>query len=89
MTGYERLRGVVLAALVREDPMGLSAPDNDLADEYDAEAREIARRLVHAGRRAGVTAVIDEVFEASFETTLPRAVTHRIAAALESAESPG
>lgn len=89
MTSYERLHGAVLAILVREDPMGLAAPDNDLADEYDAEAREIARRLVHAGHGEDVATVIDEVFAASFDMTLPGGGAQRIAAALAGAERPG
>lgn len=82
MTSYERRHKIVLAVLVEADPMDLAAPDNDLPDEYDAEAREIARRLVHAGGsgdRDSVAAVIDEVFVATFGTTLPPATTRRIA----------
>lgn len=82
MTAYERLCGIVLAVLVQEDPIGLAGPDNDLADEYDAEAREIARRLVHTGRGEDVAAVIDEVFVASFGATPPCGGAQRIAAAL-------
>lgn len=92
MTAYEELHRTVLAALVHEDPMDLAYPDSDLTDEYDSEAREIARLLVHArgrGDRDSVAAVIEGVFAASFDTGLSRQRTHRMAAAIEFRETRG
>lgn len=90
MTSYERQHRRVLAALVDEDPMDLAAPDNDLSDEYDAEAREIARRLVHvdgSGDAAVVVTTMIHVLAESFGTRLPLRRIARIATAIELGES--
>lgn len=87
---YERLHESVLAALVREDPMDLSAPDNDLQDEYDSEAREIARRLVHASGAldaAVFAATTVHVFTESFGDRPPLRRIVRVATALELGET--
>lgn len=90
MTAYEDLRRAVLAALAREDPMDLADPDNDLDDEYDAEAREIARLMVHAGGTddaAAFASAIAVTFAESFGERLPPRRVARIAAALELGET--
>lgn len=90
MTAYEDLHGVVLFVVVHEDPMGLADPDIDLADEYEAEAREIARLLVHAGGTddaAAVASAINETFAESFGERLPPRRIARMAAALELGET--
>lgn len=72
--GYAVLHRTVLAALVSGDPMELADPAIDLADEYDAEAREIARRLVHAGGTGdpeAMTAAVTGTFADAFDKTLP------------------
>lgn len=90
MTAYEDLHRAVLAAIVREDPIELSGPGNDLTEEYDAEAREIARRLVHAGGTgdsAAVAQAFTATFEESFGTRLPVRRIARMVAALELGET--
>ncbi len=70
---YTALHRRVLDALVREDPMRLADPAIQLADEYDAEAREIARRMVlsDAGDEEAVTAAVIETFQRAFDKRLP------------------
>lgn len=85
---YKRLVEAVLAALVHEDPMDLGAPDNDLRDEYESEAREIARRLIHAesSDAADAASAVVETFSKSFGAMLPLRRVARVAAALELGE---
>lgn len=64
---YSRLYRAVLAVLVECDPLELADPAMTLADEYEAEAREIARRALGAPADAGDHgALIQEVFVRQF-----------------------
>lgn len=82
---YQHLYRTVLAALVREDPMGLADPANDLVEEYESEAREIARRLVRSGGahdQSAVAETVAQVSETSFGEPLSRDWVGRVADAV-------
>lgn len=89
-TRYDHLLRTVLSALVLEDPMGLSDPAIDLAAEYEAEAREIARRLVHADRtddQQVVAEIVADVFAAAFDERLTAEGMTRVAARIAAGDT--
>ncbi len=66
---YDAYVRALRAALARIDPIGLADPAIDLVEEYDGEAREIARRLVHAhpADRALIEATVAEVLREAYD----------------------
>ncbi len=68
---YSRMHRAVLAALAACDPLGLADPAIRLEEEYDAEAREIARRALGASADTGaLESLIQEVFVQQFKTRI-------------------
>lgn len=68
---YGRLYRAVLSVLVERDPLALADPQISLFDEYEAEAREIARRAVGAsGDKDSLRTLIQDVFVQQFEARI-------------------
>lgn len=68
---YSRLHRSVLAVLVECDPLELADPEIMLEDEYEAEAREIARRVLVAPAGEGdFESLIQDVFVQQFDARI-------------------